>query len=242
MNEAVPRGADGDAALLSRPSGEPEQTVPNHASPYRLSLVTGESATEPGRIRAAADGGFKTLVAPDDPVRLHAAWVTSDVAAAFNESVYDPFTSVKYHVLLTAALLAAYRNGRSFDELYLTALPGESAAAAGGVEAAVASEKVVPHRTVLWSPVVTLAVTGEPDGRPAARLGAAPARSFADVWSRLSGQPFETGERARMVLDAQLRRMRSWSTALQYIEDFTAWQDGQAGAAAGDADVDGGWA
>jgi hypothetical protein len=223
VNEAVPLGADGDAALLSRPSGEPEQTVANHSSPYRLSLLTGESATEASRIEAASNGRFESLVVSDDAARLHATWLTSDVPAVFNESAYYPYTSLKYHVLLTAALLSEYRAGRSFDELFLAVRPSEAMAVDGGVEAALESDVVSPHRTVLWSPVVTLAVTSDPGDWPAARLGSGPARSFADTWSRLSGQPFETdGMRSRMVLDAQLRRLRSWSVALQYIEEFVA--------------------
>ena len=228
VNEVVPLGADRDAALLSRPSGDPEQTVSNHASQYRLSLLTGESATEPARIKAAVNGGFRELVVADDAARLHASWLTSDVASAFNESAYYPFTSLKYHVLLAAALLSEYRAGYSFDELFLTVGPGESAAADGGVEAALESEVVSGHRTVLWSPLATLAVTSDPGDRPAARLGSGPAQSFADVWSRLSGQPFDIGEsRALMVLDAQLRRFRSWSTALQFLAEFVAWCDAE---------------
>ncbi|WP_251133240.1 hypothetical protein [Halorubrum sp. 2020YC2] len=49
VNESVPLGADRDAALLSRPDGEPEQTVANHASPARLSLLTG-SVLEDGAV------------------------------------------------------------------------------------------------------------------------------------------------------------------------------------------------
>ena len=239
VNETVPRGADGDAALLSRPSGDPEQTVSNHASPYRLSLVTGGSALESEQMEAVVDGGFQELVASEDAARLHAAWLTSDVASAFNESPYYPYTSLKYHVLLTAALLSEYRAGRSFDELFLAVRPGESAAADASAETALESDVVSPYQTVLWSPLVTLAVTSDPGDRPAARLGAGPARSFADVWSRLSDQPFETGgTRSRMVLDAQLRRLRSWSTALQYIEEFVAWRGVRD---AGAVDVDRGW-
>ncbi|WIV67362.1 hypothetical protein [Natrialbaceae archaeon AArc-T1-2] len=236
VNEDVPRGADRVAALLSRPAGEPEQTVANHSSPYRLSLLTAESATEPSRIEAAADGGFRQLVVSEESARLHAAWLTSDVAAAFNESPYYPYTSLKYHVLLAAALLSEYRAGYSFDELFLAAGPGEAAAADGSVDAALESAVVSPHRTVLWSPLVTLEITSDPGGRPAARLGPGPARSFADVWTKLSGQPFDAdGMRTLMVLDAQLRRLRSWSAALQYIEEFVAW------CGAGAADVEQGW-
>ncbi|MFC6718909.1 hypothetical protein ACFQGT_14480 [Natrialbaceae archaeon GCM10025810] len=221
VNEDVPLGADRDAALLSRPSGEPEQTVSNHVSPYRLSLLTGAEAGDSRRLETTNDE-FRELVTPEDAERLHAAWLTSDVASMFNESVFFPFSSLKFHVLLTAALLDNYRAGFGFDELYLVAKPGEAAAVNADVEAALGSDVVVPHRTVLWSPVVTLEVTGEPLG-PAAPLGAGPARSFADVWSRLPMHPFETdGERAWMVLDAQLRRLRSWSVALQFIEEFVA--------------------
>ncbi|WP_254863091.1 hypothetical protein [Halovivax gelatinilyticus] len=221
VNEAVPLGADRDAALLSRPSGEPEQTVSNHASPYRLSLLSGESVGESGGgVATAAE--VEGLVCRSGAERLHAAWLTSDVASLVNESVCYPYTSLKFHVLLAGALLDCYRAGYGFDELFLEAVPGEACAVRGGVDAAVKSGVVVPFRTVLWSPVVSLRVTGEPAGGVVARLGSGPARSFADTWSRLSGRPFEVDRRELMVLDAQLRRIRSWSVALQYIEDFVA--------------------
>jgi len=72
VNEPVPRDADRDAALLSRPRGEPEQTIANHESPYRLSLLSGETAATTERIKATAGGGFRDLVASNDPERLHA--------------------------------------------------------------------------------------------------------------------------------------------------------------------------
>jgi len=66
-------------------------------------------------------------------------------------------------------------------------------------------------------------VTGEPGEPPAARLGDEPARCFADVWARLPEHPFDVdSERRWRVLDAQLRRIRSWSAALQFIEEFLA--------------------
>lgn len=222
VNEKVPLHADRDAALLSRPRGEPEQTVANHASPYRLSLLTGETAVETDRIRAAADGGFRDLVTSDDPELLHARWVTSAVAGAYSESVHYPYTSVQYHSLLTAALLDAYRAGHAFEDLWVvvTASDGD-AASTRDAEAALAAPEVDPHRTVLWTPECALHVTATPGGRPAARLGEAPARSFADIWSRLPAHPIDTdGQRCWRVLDAQLRRIRSWSTALAYIDEF----------------------
>jgi len=208
VNETVPRGADAEAAVLSRPRGDPEQTVPAHESPFRLSLLTGEVVAERASVDAFREA-VQHLVVIEDPVAAHVAWLSSDAAAVFNEATYYPYTSLKYHVLLAAALLSNYRTGASFEELYLIVDDPD--------------EAVTPHRTVLETGPVSLRVTADPDGRPAASLGPAPARSFADVWSRLPELPVDVDrERRWRVLDAQLRRVRSWSVALQLIEDYVA--------------------
>ncbi|ACM58381.1 hypothetical protein HALDL1_03615 [Halobacterium sp. DL1] len=240
VNETVPRDADRDAALLSRPAGEPEQTVANHESPYRLSLLTGETAATTERIKATTGGGFRALVTPEDPECLHARWLTSEVPAAFNESVYYPYTSLQYHVLLTAALLHNYRARHAFEDLFLVATtpdvtPNADAVSTRDPKTALAADAVEPHRTVLWTPEMTLHVTATPGDRPAARLGDVPARSFADVWSRLPAHPFDTdGERRWRLLDAQLRRIRSWSAALAYIDEFIELHGSAAGELEGD--------
>jgi len=224
----VPCDADRDAALLSRPRGEPEQTVANHESPYRLSLLTGETAATTERIQAAVGGGFQALVTPADPEQLHARWLMSEVPAAFNESVYYPYTSLQYHVLLAAALLDNYRAGQMFEDLSLVATAPDTTPTTDTVstrdsEAALAADGVEPHRTVLWKPDVALHLTATPGDRPAARLGDAPARSFADTWSRLPAHSLDVdGRRRWRLLDAQLRRIRSWSVALAYIDEFVA--------------------
>jgi hypothetical protein len=215
VNEPVPCGADADAALLSRPRGDPEQTLPAHKSLFRLSLQTGETVTEQTSVDAFREA-VQNLVSIEDPEAAHAAWLESDAAAVFNEATYYPYTSLKYHVLLAAALLSNYRTGAAFEELYLVVDDPD--------------EAVTPHRTVLESGPLSLRVTADPDGRPAAALGSAPARSFADVWSRLPELPVDVdGERRWRVLDAQLRRVRSWSVALQLIEDYVAATSGIGG-------------
>ena len=209
VNEKVPLGADRDAALLSRPGGEPEQTLDAHAAPSRVSLLTGDVVLT-GSLGADGRGAaVRELVQVEDPVAMHEAWLASDVAALFNESLYHPYTSLKYHTLLAAALLDNYRAGVEFEELFLAVEDPEGT--------------VTQHRTVLSTPVARLCVTGEPGERPAARLGDEPARCFADVWARLPEHPFDVdSERRWRVLDAQLRRIRSWSAALQFIEEFLA--------------------
>lgn len=224
VNEQVPLGADRDAALLSRPDGDPEQTVDNHLSPARLSLLTGAPAATDGI--PATTAGIRELITLTEPEQLHATWLTSPVPARFNESIYAPYTSLKYHTLLTAALLDNYRAGHAFADLWLVATdPGSSVESVEdtdqAIERALANDMVTLHRTVLWTPAIALHITADPGDQPAARLGARPARSFADTWTRLSAHPLDTdGERRWRLLDAQLRRIRSWSTALQYIDEF----------------------
>ncbi|WP_435180948.1 hypothetical protein [Halorussus sp. AFM4] len=227
VNQDVPLGADGDAAVLSRPRGSPEQTVDNHESWLRVSLLTGNSG-EP--IEPVGDIGLALydVISIEDPEELHAAWLDAAVPALFSESPYYPYTSLKYHTLLTAALLDNYRAGAAFDDLFLAVSRGDDA-------------DVIPHRTVLSLPGFDLHVTSDPDGRPAARLGDVPTRSFAEVWARLQELPFDVNrERRWRVLDAQLRRIRSWSVALQYIEEYVAAlgpaaSDGTGGATGGES-------
>ena len=214
VNETVPHGADRDAALLSRPRGDPEQTLDAYASPPRVSLLTGEVVMTGGLRAGGRDVAVRELVRIEDAEAMHEAWLSADVPSLVNESVYYPYTSLKFHTLLTAALVDNYRAGYGFDELYLVV---------DRVEYEGTDPRVVPHRTVLLMPAFALRITGDPGDLPAARLGAAPAQSWADVWSRLPEHPFDGDERMWRVMDAQLRRIGSWSTALQFIEESYAW-------------------
>jgi len=209
VNRSVPYGADGDAAKLSRPSGAPEPTVPQQTTAARLSLLTGKPAgDQEAWTERTVKQAVRELLTGSDPEEMHAAWLTSDVAALFNESVYYPYTSLKYHTLLAVALVANYRDDASFAELRLVVDP---------------PAEIVPYRTVYAGNRCALRIDTDGDGRPAAHLGSRPRRSWAAVWSRLPEHPLETDvHRAEMVLDANLRRICAWSTALQYFEDYTA--------------------
>ena len=211
VNKPVPDGADADAAALSRPPQSPRQTVPTHTSHHRLSLLTGDTVSDTHQLASPAiDRQVQALIAIDDAETAHARWLNSDVAAAFNESVYYPYTSLKYHTLLVAALLDTYQAGNDFADLRLIVDP---------------AHERHPCRTVFSSERFALRISGETTDRPAARLGRRPSRSWASTWTRLTAHPLETDhDRYDMTLDANLRRIRSWSTALQYIEDFEQWR------------------
>lgn len=208
-NLDVPYGADRDGSRLSRPPGKPTQTVDSHETHYRLSLLTGRSRYDPDHFSLQQkERDLKRLLATDDAEKMHREWLQSDVVSAFNESVYYPYTSLKYHTLLVAALVDCYRNGHSFPELGLT------------VDAASA---VVPHRTVFQNDRFALRITPDPDG--AGSIPEDPTRSWASTWSRLPRHPLDTaGDKFDMTLDAQLRRIRAWSTALQFIDDYGVWR------------------
>ena len=203
VNQTVPHGADADAAALSRPSGSPTQTVETHSTHERLSLLDTEPRnTVDGQSLSAA---LPELLTADDPDNMHHTWLTSAVAREFNESVYYPYTSLKYHTLLVAALLDNYRAGQEFADLLLVVDP---------------PDKCVPHRTIFTSDQFSLRLDTASAGRPTASLGDYPSQSWARTWRRLSSHPLETDhDKFDMVLDANLRRITSWSTALAYIED-----------------------
>ena len=211
VNQEVPEGADTDASAMSRPSGKPEQTMANHQTHYRLSLVTGESAYDPDEFaRPALSEAIEDLLTGSNPQQLHRSWLTSAVASGFNESVYYPYTSLKYHTLLVAALLDNYRSGHDFADLRLMIDD---------------SGYIVPHRTIYAGEWFALRIGAESEGQPWARLGSRPWRSWASTWTRLIDHPLDTAhDKYDRVLDANLRRIGAWSTALQYIEEFQQWR------------------
>jgi hypothetical protein len=140
----------------------------------------------------------------------HGRWLDSDVAAAFNESVYHPYTSLKYHTVLVAALLDNYRADNEFGNLRLIVDPADD---------------IVPFRTIFSGDRFALRIDVDDNGRPSARLGSRPWRSWASTWNRLTAHPLDTASnKYDRKLDANLRRIQSWSTALQYIEEFAGWR------------------
>jgi len=205
VNQAIPHGADADAAAMSRPSGEPTQTVESHETHYRLSLIDGASRDD-SQQEISVESIVTKLLTRDDPTTIHRMWLNSNIVSAFSESVYYPYTSLKYHTLLVAALFDNYRSGHEFDDLYLI------------VDGA---DEITPHRTVYADEQFSLRIDSDPEDHPSTRLGTRPWRSWASTWNYLTVHPLDTAtDTYDMVLDANLRRIGAWSTALQYIEDF----------------------
>jgi len=213
VNADVPYGADGDAAAMSRPNGKPEQVLHDHETHYRRSLTTGNTKYDEQEFNLQAYGGeLKALLATDDAEKMHLRWLADDVVSGFNESVYYPYTSLKYHTLLVGALVDCYRNGMEFDDLGLW------------IDT---DARITPYRTVFTHegsegiPAFTLRIDSHSRGE-SSKLSSYPMRNFASVWKRAPFHPWtDSNKQVILWLDAQLRRIRAWSTALQYLETAT---------------------
>lgn len=82
---------------VSHPQQKQEQTVPTHDDHYRLSLLTGEAAYDPGEFsRAIVENEVADLVAIEDAQTTHEQWLASDIAAVFNKSVYPPVYALEF--------------------------------------------------------------------------------------------------------------------------------------------------
>ena len=154
---------------------------------------------------------MRELLGETDSEAMHQMWLASDVAALFNEAISFPYTSLKYHTLLVAALLDNYLDGHAFADLSLVVDDAET---------------IVPRRTVYAGAEFALRIDATVADRTATHLGRRPRRSWASTWSQLPRHPLGTSHsKLDIIFDANLRRIRAWSTALQYLEDFTNWAD-----------------
>lgn len=208
VNQDVPYGADKDAAKMSRPDGKPEQQLSGHETHYRRSVITGNTRYDPNAFALAEyKPQLKELLSGADAQKTHKSLLESNLVGAFNESVYAPYTSLKYHTLLVAALVDNYRNGHSYDDL--------------GVWLSV-NGAIAPHRTIFKAThngqTITLTINPHERGK-SSKLSSYPFRNFSSVWARLPEHPWQYKQTDfERRVDSQLRRMRSWSTALQYLE------------------------
>lgn len=207
INADVPYNADQDAAAMSRPRGKPDHTLHGHDTHYRRSLITGSTAYDQdvfnlNVIRDDLEGLLK-----EQPVAtMHRAWLDNSVVGGFNEAVYYPYTSLKYHTILVAALVWHCREGYEYDDLGLWLCENDESGPSVVFDAGPWRLCIAPHE------------------RPhSAKLGSHPMQNFADVWMRLPTHPdgLHANRESRWI-DAQLRRIQSWSTAFQYLENALA--------------------
>ena len=108
--------ADGVAAFISRNFLKEEF----EDQPYRKSLIfQAQNFKNPRALINQRRFEATTLFEERDAFKLHASILNSKLLNLYAEARIFPYTSLKYHILLTCALYYNLRNGIKWNELYL---------------------------------------------------------------------------------------------------------------------------
>lgn len=133
------------------------------------------------------------LESKDTTEELHMKLLNDKMVSNFNEITSMPYSSLKYHTLLVCALHYNYKKGLDFQDLYLNY-----------------TEKPEEQYTTIFQFGGSYFVID--NNKSGAHIGA-PAPYFGQTIGRLNKLPFPD------FLVDNLRRFRSWSVGLQYLED-----------------------
>ena len=90
------------------------------SSPYRISLIESLNKEITRNERIFIQRELNNLFQELDPVKLHNLILNSQVLNKFSESQNYPYTSLKYHLLLSCAFYFNLSNGNKWTQLYLT--------------------------------------------------------------------------------------------------------------------------
>ncbi|NVM54426.1 MAG: hypothetical protein HWN66_12045 [Candidatus Helarchaeota archaeon] len=188
------READGVAAWLSRnflrESFQEEL--------YRKSLIFPmRNLKNPRALINQHKSEVTELFKEKDAFKLHEAILTSKLLNLFSESKYFPYTSLKYHTLLTCALYFNLNQNHKLNELYLCEnIPITS-----------------PFQIIYHDKSRTWAILPHNKEGSLTRIFA----RFYSSWERRRELIFGGDYR---ILAGILSSISSWSTALAVIEDF----------------------
>lgn len=212
-NRDVKFGADKITASISRPhpssiksrARELKDTENNH---YRVSLLTRQRIYEAGVFDITTEEEeLDRLFHISDPEKMLEEWLDSYTIAGFNESYFSPYTSLKYHTLITVSLVNNRLNDYEYDQLYLHLIKNGERDFYTIYDDKRITMKIAPM-DLFDSDTSKIAFRKENGTVEKGWM------HFGRTWARLT-DIFEVSKH----LDACLRQMRSWSTALQFIED-----------------------
>ena len=196
--EAMPsdkaREADGVAAWLSRNF----LREPFEGKLYRKSLIFPmRYLKNPRALINQHKSEIANLFTEDDALKLHERVLTSKLLNLFSEARYYPYTSLKYHILLTCALFFNLDQNYKLNEFYLCEnLPGAS-----------------PFQVIYRDGSRTWAILPKRKEEDLTRVHI----RFCTSWERRRELIFGGDHR---LLAGILSSIGSWSTALAVIEDF----------------------
>lgn len=195
--------ADGDASKMSRYI-KGKIVWGEDISHYRRSIVTGKIAYNLYKfnLRTYWPQLEKKYLKWNGNVKdLYNTLLKCNIVSNFNESPNLPYTSLKYHTTLVTNLTWNYLYDNDFSDLYLQFMNIDDL------------DEI--FNVVLICDDFCFTVQKLDKRFPYSALGNYPTMNFSSVMSRFRGKID-----INKVLFSDLRRIKSWSTGLQYIEDF----------------------
>jgi len=183
--------ADQDAARMSRHPRARDELTGEYLS---RSFISDRDMTDHTRKIYSDYCQREYMDCKESTQALHTKLLNDTIVSKFNEITSMPFTSLKYHTLLVCALHWNYKQGRDFKDLYLhytTEMSKE------------------PYGTIFKYGDMRFIINNDPTG---ANIGW-PAPYFGQTIGRLYHILLPD------YLVDNLRRFRSWSAGLQYLED-----------------------
>lgn len=185
--------ADVDAAKLSRPVMANKRDKMN-GNYLNKSFISEKFYTEKDRREFEKYFVREYLRSNDDTQILHEKFINDSILSNFNEITSMPYTSLKYHSLLVTALHYNYLKGRDFKDLYLNFYDNTEDR----------------YTTIFKYKKVIMAID---DNKEGSNIGFRPTTNFGDTIGRIN-----TILLPDFVIE-NLRRFRSWSVGLQYLDD-----------------------
>ena len=142
------------------------------------------------------------LFQESDPLKLHTAILNSKLLNLYAEARRFPYTSLKYHILLTCALYYNFKSGFKLKDLYLCENhPNESL-----------FQVIYRDATRKWAILPNCQAKGLSKLYP----------KFYTTWDRRKDQSIG-GE--HQIFAELLSTIGSWTAALATLEEFIAFQE-----------------
>lgn len=199
--------ADADASRMSRPPITKKPIYDEDVSNYRLSLCNGETNYKHGQENrdTLCSEIRRNYNVNNSAEVLYNTLLNCNLLSMFNEAPDLPYTSLKYHTILTTNLHWNYLQNKELKELQLKIIPIEQ----------IESQYDFIYIDKENSKGIVMADKDKyNDFEAISNIGSKPFTNFGDVLSRMYGVIY-----FNKYLYANLRRIKSWSIGLQYLED-----------------------
>ena len=220
----LPYSADDYSAHMSRAGLRIDDPEGEISSRYRIDLIRRQCFYDATRFNKAENikqiNELKELSKNAPLIEVHKKWLESDLPSKYNEDPGYPYTSHKYHTLIAEAILYNSANDYHFDTFCLAVAMPAKVELTTLIQLDDASLHLVPvSRLSEFTCGYQLPKVGEKppkeDGKKHKTYPKGCWPNFNIAWVHLDKHP-----KISKHLDAYIRRIGSWSTALQLMEDW----------------------